>query len=261
MKRAARTPRYAIPATIVLVILLALALGAGLLVQREAPSAQVTTQTVTTTATSEIPAAEPASSPTSVASSTEPVAAADVALQLLSELEVKGRAPMTDYEREAFGQAWSDDVTVAGGRNGCDTRNDVLRRDLEGEVIREGTHGCLVETGTLDEPYSGETISFARGDGQVEIDHVVALGNAWATGAQYWDEDTRRNFANDPANLLAVETSLNRQKSAGDAATWLPPNKDFRCEYVSIQIGVKYTYGLWVTPPEEEAMRRELGRC
>ena len=181
--------------------------------------------------------------------------------EMLSQLPIKGRAPMTDYEREEFGQAWSDDVSVEGGRNGCDTRNDILRRDLDGPQIRDGTFGCLVESGTLTDPYTGETIDFERGDGQVEIDHVVALGDAWAKGAQQLDEDTRRDFANDPVNLLAVGTSVNRQKGAGDAATWQPPQRSFRCEYAQRQIEVKHMYQLWVTEAEHEALGRELGRC
>lgn len=181
--------------------------------------------------------------------------------QMLSELEVKGRAPKTGYDRAFFGQAWSDDVRVEGGRNGCDTRNDILRRDLEAPVIRDGTQGCLVESGILEEPYTGEIIEFERGDGQVEIDHVVPLADAWQKGAQQFDEETARDFANDPINLLAVETSANRQKGAGDAATWQPPNKGFRCEYAQIQIEVKHTYQLWVTPAEKDALQRELQRC
>lgn len=180
---------------------------------------------------------------------------------LLSDLEVKGRAPMTGYDRDLFGQAWSDDVTVPGGHNGCDTRNDVLRRDVAEAQIREGTFGCLVESGTLTDPYSGEVIDFERGDNQVHIDHVVPLADAWAKGAQQLDDETRRNFANDPANLLAVGARVNQQKSAGDAATWQPPQRGFRCDYARMQIEVKHSYGLWVTAAERDALERELGRC
>lgn len=185
------------------------------------------------------------------------------ARELLATLEVKGRAPMTGYDRALFGQAWSDDVRVPGGRNGCDTRNDVLRRDLHDTVIRPGTHGCLVESGTLHDPYSGESLDFVRGErsAEVQIDHVVALADAWQKGAQDWDDDTRRDFANDPLNLLAVDGSLNQQKGAGDAATWLPPNKAFRCHYATRIVEVKATYGLWVTQAEHDALARELMRC
>lgn len=184
-------------------------------------------------------------------------------LALLETLEVKGRAPMTGYDRALFGPAWSDDVRVPGGHNGCDTRNDILQRDLEDVVIRPGTHGCLVESGTLTDPYSGKVIHFVRGRGSndVHIDHVVALGDAWAKGAQSWDEQTRRDFANDPANLLAVDGPLNMQKGAGDAATWLPPAKEFRCTFATIHVEVKASYGLWVTAAEKEALARELSRC
>lgn len=202
--------------------------------------------------TAVLPAAPPAQMTTDTPVETPPVLAA---------LEIKGRAPMTGYARENFGQAWSDDVRVDGGRNGCDTRNDILRRDLIDPVIRPGTHGCLVESGLLPDPYSGEMIEFVRGNDRVHIDHVVPLADAWAKGAQSWDDDTRRDFANDPRNLQATAADLNRQKRAGDAATWQPPNKDHRCAYARQQIEVKAAYGLWITRAEYTALARELGRC
>ncbi|MGC3907229.1 HNH endonuclease family protein [Corynebacterium propinquum] len=176
-------------------------------------------------------------------------------------LEIKGRAPSSDYDRDLFGQPWSDDVNVAGGHNGCDTRNDILQRDLDEISIRNGTRGCLVESGRLVSPYSGETINFHRGDNQVDIEHVVALGDAWVKGAFQWDETKRRDFANDPINLLAVDASNNRAKGAADAATWLPPHKPFRCDYGRIQVHVKYVYDLWVTEAEHQALRNLLDQC
>ena len=187
-------------------------------------------------------------------------------LAALNSLEVKGRAPMTGYEREEFGQAWSDDVTVDFGHNGCDTRNDILRRDLDPEslVLKEGTHDCVALSGVLHDPYSGQDIEFQRGaqtSRAVQIDHVVALADAWQKGAQQWSPEKRRNFANDPRNLLAVDGPLNQQKGAGDAATWLPPNKGFRCEYARRIVEVKATYGIWVTEAEKDALSRLLHAC
>lgn len=163
---------------------------------------------------------------------------------------------MTGYDRAQFGQAWADT-----DRNGCDTRNDVLRRDLVDVQIKEGTHGCRVESGTLVDRYSGERIHFVRGDGLVEIDHVVPLADAWQKGAQQWTPEQREAFANDPLNLIATKTALNRQKRAGDAATWLPPNREFRCAYVARQAAVKLRYGAWVTEAEQNAMQRVLSEC
>jgi hypothetical protein len=176
------------------------------------------------------------------------------ALAMLHDLEVKGRAPKTGYDRDLF--RWREDTD----RNGCDTRNDVLRRDLTGLTLKTG--GCVVLGGTLTSDYTGDTFDFIRGDGNnIDIDHVVALSNAWQTGAQALSEGELVELANDPINLLAVESSVNRSKGDGDAATWLPPRKGYRCEYVARQIRVKHDYDLWVTPPEFDAMERLLLDC
>lgn len=181
------------------------------------------------------------------------------ATDVLARLAVKGRAPKTGYSRDQFGQVWADI-----DRNGCDTRNDIMKRDLTDLVFKAGTRDCLVISGTLIDRYSGETINFVRGNGtsmEVQIDHVVALSNAWQTGAFKLSVVQRTALANDPLNLFAVKGKLNSQKSDGDAATWLPPLKSFRCAYVSQQIAVKAKYGLWVTPPEKAAMVSILSKC
>ena len=135
-------------------------------------------------------------------------------LAVLDTLEIKGRAPKTGYERSLFGDAWTDDVIVADGRNGCDTRNDVLRRDLVEVVIKPGSNGCAVLSGILHDPYTATSFAFQRGPGtsaEVQIDHIVSLSDAWQTGAQQWDEFTRRNFANDPRNLQATLGWIHQQ--------------------------------------------------
>lgn len=183
----------------------------------------------------------------------------DEAVELLGKLLVKGRAPKTGYSRASFGPQWRD-----VDRNGCDTRNDILKRDLLNLTFRAKTRDCVVETGTLRDPYSNTNIEFLRGEKTsilVQIDHVVSLSNAWQTGIFKSTPEVRVEFANDPINLLAVKGSLNAQKGDGDAATWLPPNKSFRCEYVKIQIAVKAKYQLWVTKPEKDAMLRILSSC
>ncbi|MBM3656479.1 MAG: HNH endonuclease [Actinobacteria bacterium] len=177
-------------------------------------------------------------------------------IKAIETLAVKGRAPKTGYSRSGFGPAWAD---VDG--NGCDTRNDILKRDLSQISFRAKTKDCVVESGVLVDPFSGESIYFQRGEkagALVQIDHLVALSNAWQTGIFKAGIATRKNFANDPLNLLAVKGSLNTQKGDGDAATWLPPNKSFRCDYVSRQVEVKAKYGLWLTRAEKEAILRVL---
>lgn len=178
---------------------------------------------------------------------------------ILETLPVKGKAPKTGYARDQFGQAWADT-----DRNGCDTRNDILARDLINPTYKNPKKPCVILTGTLNDPYTGTTINFQRGQNTstaVQIDHVVALSNAWQTGAQKLTTQQRTQFANDPLNLWAVDGPANSAKSDKSADAWLPPNKQFRCTYVSQQILVKAKYGLWVTASEHDAMTRVLEGC
>jgi len=220
-----------------------------------------TSPTAVTTTPTPTEVASPAATPTAPPSPTlEP----GTALAVAAALVVKGRAPKTGYQRADFGPAWTDDALVPDGHNGCDTRNDILRRDLDPVSVRSGTNGCLVLSGTLADPYTGTQIAFTRGLGTsttVQIDHVVALGDSWQKGAQSWSQDERTAFANDPLNLLAVKGSVNESKGDGDTATWLPPNKAIRCTYVARQVSVKAKYALWTTSAERVAMERVLSRC
>lgn len=194
------------------------------------------------------PVVSPAPSP-----STTTIPQGDAA-ETLARLETKGRAAKTGYARTQFGDGWAR-------VQGCDMRNIILNRDLETVVVGED---CKVLSGVLDDPYTGAKLAFVRGPStsdDVQIDHVVALSNAWQTGAQQLSFDQRVALANDPLELLAVEGAANQQKSDGDAATWLPAHKAFRCRYVARQISIKSKYSLWVTPPERDAMVRVLQTC
>jgi hypothetical protein len=189
--------------------------------------------------------------------------AAVTALQLLSSLAIKGRAPMTGYTRAQFGDAWTDDNDDPLGHNGCDTRNDILRRDLNPVTVDPASHGCTVLNGSLSDPYTAATIAFTRGatSTAIQIDHVVPLGDAWVTGAQQWTSQQRIDLGNDPLNLLAVSGPQNESKGDADAASWLPPNKAYRCAYVARQVAVKSKYKLWVTSAEHNAMAAILTVC
>ena len=172
----------------------------------------------------------------------------------LEKLEVKGRAPKTGYTRKQFGNGW-------GKINGCSVREVILARDLTDEKIDEK---CRVLSGVLNDSYTGQTIHFQRGEkssSKVQIDHVVALSDAWQKGAQQLSAEEREKLANDPLNLLAVDGPANQAKGDGDAATWLPSNKSFHCQYVARQIAVKRRYRLWVTEAEKNAMAGILGKC
>ncbi len=176
------------------------------------------------------------------------------AMSALGALEVKGRAPKTGYERSHFGDGWQSSF-------GCDTRNLILRRDLADTVINSQ---CQVVTGVLHDPYTGKSIEFSRGETSsqtVQIDHVVALSDAWQKGAQQLTFDQRVAFSNDPLELLAVDGEANQQKGDSDAASWLPPSRPFRCQYVARQIAVKQKYHLWVTTAEKDAMAGVLTAC
>jgi hypothetical protein len=178
--------------------------------------------------------------------------AAGTAAVALAKLPVKGRAPKTGYSREQFGDGWID-------TGGCDTRDRILTRDL---TARTYLDDCRVESGRLAGPYTAARIQYTRGGAsEVDIDHVVALSDAWQKGAQQLTRTTRVLFANDPLELLAVDAHTNRSKGDGDAATWLPPNKAFRCAYVARQVAVKTKYKLWVTQAEKDAIGRVLATC
>jgi len=192
-----------------------------------------------------------------------PPSAADT-LATLETLAIKGRAPKTGYSRSQFGDAWTDDVTVPLGHNGCDTRNDILRRDLIDVVLKPGSNGCAVLSGILNDPYTATTVEFERGpntSAEVQIDHIVALSDAWQTGAQQLDPFARNNFANDPLNLQTTIGWVNQEKGDGDAATWLPPNKSYRCPFVTRIVDMKSAYNLWVTQAEHDAIAWVLGDC
>lgn len=205
-------------------------------------------------ATTSQPVPQPSSAQTKQPTAPESTLPLQQASVVLETLAVKGRAPKTDYRRVQFGDGW---ILVGS----CDTRNIILNRDLQSPVI---SSDCKVNSGTLIDPYTGKTLMFQRGPSSsalIQIDHVVALSNAWQTGAQQLTLEQRIAFANDPLELLAVDGEANQAKGDGDAATWLPANKAFRCQYVARQIAVKAKYNLWVTQAEKDAMQRVLGEC
>lgn len=179
-----------------------------------------------------------------------------LANEALEGLAVKGRAPKTGYTRAQFGNGWAD----AGA---CDVRNFILKRDLS-EVKTKSEADCTVLSGILNDPYTGKAVQFQRGQNtsdDVQIDHVVALSDAWQKGAQQLTYETRTQFANDSLNLVAVDGESNQKKSDSDAASWLPPNKPYRCRYIARQVAVKQKYKLWVTEAEKAAMKRVLSSC
>lgn len=210
--------------------------------------------------------AEPTASDPSVPVTSGPAGGSGVRFdstrRQLGQLPVRGWDRTSDFRRQQFGPAWSDDVNVEFGHNGCNTRDDILRRDLTNLAVRPGT--CFAQSGTLVDPYTGATIEFVRGpktSDSIQIDHVVSLADAWYKGARAWDFQRRLDFANDPRNLLAVSPQANFDKAFRDAASWLPPDDAFRCEFVARQIEVKTVYGLWLSAKEKTALEDVLAHC
>lgn len=197
----------------------------------------------------------PADKASTVPLSTEIAASQSGAQQALGKLAIKGRAPKTGYTRKQFGNGWID----TGG--GCNMRDRILARDFSEKTFKSATD-CDVMTGILNDPYTGKVINFSRAKASaVQIDHVVAISDAWQKGAQQLTATKRAELANDPLELLAVDGPANEQKGDGDAATWLPSNKAYRCQYVARQIAVKLKYDLWVTQAEHDAMAGVLTLC
>ncbi|CAN5478937.1 hypothetical protein BH09ACT9_BH09ACT9_29290 [soil metagenome] len=203
-----------------------------------------------------------------VSGTSAPGVQVDEALSALDQLAVKGRAPKTGYARSEFGVAWTDTNTVMWGGNSLSTREDILSRDLVDVTckVRSGVVSppCVVQSGVLHDPYTGTTVNFVRGETTsplVPIEHVVALGDSWQKGAQQLSAAERIDLANDPLNLIATTQAPNSAKSDSDAASWLPPNKAFRCAYVARQFAVKLRYRLWVTQAEKDAIATVLSTC
>ncbi|WP_367948622.1 HNH endonuclease family protein [Rathayibacter sp. VKM Ac-2857] len=195
-----------------------------------------------------------AASPT--ANSADPAA---LALATLAALPVDDGRADVPYDRDLFGESWKD-----VDRNGCDTRNDVLGRDLLDPVFKAGTRDCKVLSGTLVDPYDGTAVSFVSGSDTsrlVQIDHVVALGWAWHHGAWAWTDEQRLTFANDPANLVAASDDTNQSKSDAGPGEWLPPAPELRCGYVEQFVGVLGGYGLAVGAEDREAAEAVLAGC
>lgn len=194
--------------------------------------------------------------PVQLSNNVGPALTGPKATAVLDQLPVKGKAPMTGYDRNGkFGNGWKDP-----DGNKCDARQDILTRDMTNLVYKD-SRNCTVASGTLHDAYTGKVINWKVKAGSVDIDHAVALGNVWISGGQQLSQDQRQAVANDPLNLIASDASANRQKGDSNAAEWLPKNKGFRCQYVATQISVKHKYALSVTAPEKAAMAKVLDTC
>lgn len=218
------------------------------------PQASSTSNSTTNSATNSTNLSDPTTPTTSPATSTSdsPLASA-----VLEQLAIKGRAPKTDYARTQFYNGWP---TI----DGCSLRQRIIKRDFGDTAVLDPSNDCNVIAGEFIEPYTGSFMKFTE-KSQIskglQIDHIVALSDAWQKGAQNLTKDERYNIATDPLNLVVADGPANMQKGDGDAATWLPSNKSFRCQYVARQVSVKYKYHLWVTQAEHDAISGILEKC
>ncbi|WP_242454702.1 HNH endonuclease family protein [Bailinhaonella thermotolerans] len=171
----------------------------------------------------------------------------------LKALAIAPKGPSSGYDRDKYGARWKD-----VDRNGCDTRNDILARDLVDEKKRGK---CVVISGTLNDPYTGKTIKFTKSDAQaVQIDHVYPLSLSWKMGAKGWQEDKRERFANDPDNLLAVDGPTNQAKGDSGPEAWRP-RKAYQCAYAIRYVGVAAEYKLPITRADQAALGQMLDTC
>ena len=216
-----------------------------------------------------IPAGSASSSAPAAEGTYHPAAGGELD-ELLDQVEVvRSRPEVPGYDRDcgaghscSFGPAWTDDVDVAGGHNGCGTRDDILARDLTDVRHRPGTHNCVVIAGELADPYTGTRIEFRKENAlEVGIDHVIPLARAWDLGASRWPEERRRDFANDPLNLLAVSGPANSSKADQGPGEWLPLNAAFRCEYLARYLSVTVAYDLPITQADHDAITELEPHC
>jgi hypothetical protein len=245
-----------------LVVALLVVLGGALYAHDRGAPASQSAPTSSPPSSAAVPsAAGGPADPGHVPAGTLDAAAARAALPALA---VAAKGGLTGYDRDCgagarcvFGPAWAD-----VDHNGCDTRNDVLHRDLTGIDVRPGTHECVVVAGTLADPYTGTTVAFTKAHAdRVQIDHVVPLAAAWTEGAASWPAEQRKNFANDPGNLIATTSGPNESKGDATADEWVPPNSAYGCSYARVVVTVKQRYGLTVTPAEQAALQRLLASC
>lgn len=187
-----------------------------------------------------------------------------ISAELAKVKVIPSRPNVPGYDRScrkghgcSFGPAWKD-----VDRNGCDTRDDVLKAQLTAVKLRDGSR-CIVAAGTLHDPYTGRTVEFVKSQAfRVQIDHVYPLGRAWDMGAASWTAERRLEFANDQAiNLLAVDGSANESKGDQGPGEWLPLNKAFRCAYVLRYLQVAKKYDLPVTAADADAAREIAPTC
>jgi hypothetical protein len=190
-----------------------------------------------------------ATAPAAQASPPTPVSAA-TARTYLGQLTVKAESSSSGYSRDLFPH-WS---TQSGS---CNTREVVLKRD--GTNVQQNS-SCAAVSGRWYSEYDDAIWSAAS---DVDIDHVVALSEAWRSGAAGWTTSKRQQFANDLTRpqLIAVTDNVNQAKGDLDPAEWLPSRTAYRCTYARMWVHVKHYWGLSVDSAEKSVLQSLLNNC
>ncbi len=178
------------------------------------------------------------------------IPSASTALTRLNSLTVSAESHASTYDRDLFPH-W---ITISGA---CNTREQVLKRDGTSVVVNSS---CAATSGSWYSPYDGATWTNAS---DVDIDHMVPLAEAWASGAWSWTTTQRQTYANDLGGpeLWAVTDNVNQAKGDKDPAEWQPSLSSFRCTYARAWIQVKYYYNLSVDSTEKSSLNAMLGTC
>jgi hypothetical protein len=194
----------------------------------------------------------PAQAATSVSPKTVGVLTLASVNSMLKTLPVSPEYP-SGYDRDLF-KHWSD-----ADKDCFNTRAEVLQLETSTKTSHSST--CTIKNGKWYSPYDNVTLVEA---GKLDVDHVVALKEAWDSGAKKWDSRSREAFANDlgyAGSLIAVSLGSNRSKSDRDIAEWLPTNASYRCTYVAVWVSVKWRWSLTVDAAEKTAISNVLKGC
>ncbi|MFB8765867.1 GmrSD restriction endonuclease domain-containing protein [Nocardiopsis alba] len=166
----------------------------------------------------------------------------------LDSLTVAPKGPQDGYDRSLFPH-WN----VVDSP--CTARQVVLQRDGH-DVVTDSR--CQPTSGSWWSAFDDEWVEDVPGD--ISVDHLVPLSEAWKTGAADWSTSERADFANDveSSQLWLATPSSNGAKGDKDPSEWMPTNTSVHCDYVKSWIDVKHRYDLTITSTEKSSLNGTL---